>query len=226
VPKELVGISVAISHTFTTRVRVRILKQMAKAHTEFNNDQTAFVTNYHPRPLLKIKHQSGKVDAYLYFEAVKRFSHYLSPEFLAEEASYAKGNVGVDNLRSIFIILSPDHVLPGLIPSPAVAGSKRGNEHLASDSIQDAPAAGPAQKKQVGFVQARGKGGRGGKTSRRTSSQPSVSTSNQFAALMSSSPALDKSYTSSGQPEPTTNQSEAASGESEEESDEGNKMTE
>ena len=50
-PKELNNISLTISHTFASRVRVKILKEMAKLHQAANPDLSVFVTNYLPRPL-------------------------------------------------------------------------------------------------------------------------------------------------------------------------------
>jgi len=205
-PKDLVGISIAISHTFATRVRVRILKQMAKVHRECNTDQAAYVTNYLPRPTLKIRHlnNQNKVETFLYYEAIKRFSHYLSEEFLVEEANYAKGNIGVDNLRSVFVVLSPDHVQPGILPSPAT-GSKRGNEHL--EGVSGSQSSQPAAKKSVGFTQVKGKAGQGGKGGKgKKTANAAVPTSNQFAALLVDSPAstLERSFatgTSTNDPE-------------------------
>jgi len=191
-PKELTGVTIAISHTFATRVRVRIMRQISKIHADLNKDLAVFVTNYLPRPNLVVRHPSGKRESFLYFEAVRKFGHYLSEEFLVEESNYAKGNIGVDNLQSVFLVLSSDRVQPGLVPTPQV-GTKRGPEHLDSTASGQAP-------KKVSFTAPRGgksrggKGGRGGKRS--STSSATISTSNQFAALLSSSPAtpLEKSF--------------------------------
>lgn len=190
-PAGLAGISIAISHTFTTRVRVRILREMAKLHRDANPELSPYVTNFLPRPCLKVRHPGGKVDTHLYVDAIKRFGHYLSSAFLAQESLYAKG-VGLEHLQSLFLVLSPDHIQAALPISPdgaPAAGSKRGSDHL----DEDVPAAkkGAPSKSQASKNKGKGK--------KSVSINP-VTTSNSFAALAALAEAtpppasLNKSY--------------------------------
>ena len=61
IPAILSYISIGISHTFGTRMRVRIMKQMARRHQESNPELQVFVTSFLPRPTLKIKQQGIKI---------------------------------------------------------------------------------------------------------------------------------------------------------------------
>lgn len=112
-PQVLAGISINISHTFPTRVRVRILKEIAKRHQSVNKEMSVFVTGYTPRPALKIRESRGPVgrlSSFSYTEAVQRFSHHLSPEFLRECSQFAHTNLSLDSLLPTFLVLSPDLV--------------------------------------------------------------------------------------------------------------------
>jgi len=195
-PKELTKISINISHTFTTRVRVRIMKQIAICHQAVNPDYNCFVTNFLPRPVLKIKPPAGKVDAYTFVEAVKRFSHHLTPEFLKAEATYAKG-VGIDKLLPTFLVLSPDLIQPALALTPAPAPAVK----RTADQMEDPPAAGPTKK---GKGKGRGKGATKSQKTVTINTRSAVLSTNQFAALASPAtptPAttLETSFTASDQ---------------------------
>lgn len=191
-PAALTKISINISHTFNTRVRVRLMKQMAVCHQATNTDYKCFVTNFLPRPQLIIRHPSGKRDAFLFVEAVKRFGHLLTPDFLKAETAYAKG-VGLDKLISTFIILTPDLIQPSITltpaPPPAVkrtADQMTGTQHPA----------GPAKR-------GKGKGKRGGRgglstghPTRSTVAAP-LATANRYDALASPAEATaNRSFTS------------------------------
>jgi len=108
-PAILTDISISNSLTFATRVRVQILKEISRRHGEANPGMSCFVTNYLPRPVLKIRDR-GPVKTFSYTEAVKRFSHHLTPTFLAAQSRYAKTNVPADQLQATFLVLSPDLV--------------------------------------------------------------------------------------------------------------------
>jgi len=106
-PAALQGVSISNSLTFATRVRVAILKEIAKRHTESNPGLQCFVTNYLPRPTLKLK-DKGSMKSFGYVEAIKRFGHHLSLTFLTAQTKFAKTNVPVDELLPNFLVLSPD----------------------------------------------------------------------------------------------------------------------
>lgn len=181
---------------------------MAKLHQAANTEISAFVTNYLPRPVLRIRQSAVKVDSFSYVEAIRRFGHYLTPEFLAEESKYAKPNVGLENLRPMFLVLSADLIQSGNIPSPANqastqargggtgrgrgSGAKRGSEHLAQGH------SGPA-KRGTGRGNGRGssRGGGGGRGGRGRGGV-SFAGDNRFATLatIASSPDTERSFVS------------------------------
>jgi len=195
VPTCLTGVTLAISHTFTTRIRVRVMREMARLHHEANPELSTYVTNYLPRPCLRVRHQSGKVDNHLYVDAVKRFSHYLSRDFLAQETTYAK-SVGLEHLQSLFLVLSPDLIQAGVPVTPEVqSGSKRGSDHLEDKQPPPKKVPGHSTSSQAKGT-AKGKG-RGKKTGASATASP-LATSNSFAALAAlaeASPDLDRSFT-------------------------------
>jgi len=191
-PAALTKISINISHTFATRVRVRILKQIAICHQAANPDYKVFVTNYLPRPCLKVKFPSGKVDPFTYVEAVRRFGHYLSKDFLRSESTYAKG-VGLEKLVPTFLILSPDYILPSITLTPGPPPTKR-----TADQMAEPEAAGPAKK---GKNKGKGKGKKQvtlnapqTRSNKQQSSSSAILTSNQFEVLASPAPLLEKSF--------------------------------
>jgi len=190
-PQLLSNISITISHTFATRIRVRILKQMAKLHQAANPDLSVFVTNYLPRPSLKVRASSGKIDTYFYVEAIKRFGHHLKSDFLIEEAKYAKGHISLDALLPHFLVLSPDLIAPPNPLTPAPTAPTRSTRQGKPGTARKAPKRGsddsvtPRGKKGVKSAK-KPKGpakGRAGQPSQGTSS--TLATSNQFSALAS-----------------------------------------
>jgi len=111
-PGILEGISISNSLTFATRVRIAILKEIATRHRESNPGLQCFVTNYLPRPTLKLR-DKGMVKSFGYIEAVKRFGHHLSLSFLTSQTKFAKTNIPVDELLSTFLVLNPDLLTHG-----------------------------------------------------------------------------------------------------------------
>lgn len=122
-PPELAKISITNSLTYPSRVRVRVLKEIAKKHKAANPDLQVFVTNYLPRPALKLKEKKGPMLTFTYCEAVQKFSHHLGPEFLANTTKYANVFVPREELTAHFIVLTPDllHGAGFTPPSPSEA---------------------------------------------------------------------------------------------------------
>lgn len=109
-PPAVAKLTVTNSLTFASRVRVRILKEIAKKHLAANadTDLSVFVTNYLPRPVLKLKEKKGPLFTYSYCEAVQKFSHHLTPDFLQLTTKFANQHIPRDELTSTFLVLSPD----------------------------------------------------------------------------------------------------------------------
>jgi len=128
-PGILEGISISNSLTFATRVRIAILKEIAKRHTESNPGMQCFVTNYLPRPTLKLKDKSGPVKSFGYVEAIKRFGHHLTPTFLTSQTKFAKTNIPVDELTSTFLVLNPDLLTVGAALDVSVVSSQGDGDH-------------------------------------------------------------------------------------------------
>jgi len=195
-PADLTKISINIHHTFNTRIRVRLMKQMAISHQAANTDYKCFVTNYNPRPCLKVKYpNSTKVDSFQFVEAVRRFSHLLSAEFLKAETAYAK-TIGLDKLVPTFIVLNPDLIQPSVTFTPAPPPAIK----RTADQMTGGPSkAGPIKKHMSKGNKGKGKGKSGGPSTRSNKPGPPTATtqvSNRFATLASPAPDLSKSFES------------------------------
>lgn len=122
-PPELSKISITNSLTYPSRVRVRVMKEIAKKHKLANPDLQIFVTNYLPRPTLKLKEKKGPMLTFSYCEAVQKFSHHLSHEFLVDTTKYANVFVPREALTNTFLVLSPDLLSgAGFTPSSPSVG--------------------------------------------------------------------------------------------------------
>jgi len=88
------------------------LKEIAKRHSESIPGLQCFVTNYLPRPTLKLR-DKGSVKSFGYVDAIRRFGHHLSNTFLTSQTKFAKTNVPVDELLPTFLVLSPDLLTAG-----------------------------------------------------------------------------------------------------------------
>jgi hypothetical protein len=116
-PEGLKGITISNSTTFPTRVRVRLLKELARKHSIANPELTCFVTSYYPRPELKIRSRRSPMVTMNYTDAITKLSHHLSTEFLIELYEYAKSVLPDEEIVERFIVLSPDLLKPNSGPS-------------------------------------------------------------------------------------------------------------
>jgi hypothetical protein len=107
-PADLKGITISNVSTFATRVRVRLLKELCRRHQDANPHLSCFVTNYLPRPELKIRNKKGPMVTFSYSAAITRLSHHLTPEFLTELCKFARTNIPEDELADRFLVLNPD----------------------------------------------------------------------------------------------------------------------
>jgi hypothetical protein len=112
-PDGLKGVTIANSTTFPTRVRVRLLKELARKHSIANPELSCFVTNYFPRPELKIRSRRNPMVTLSYTDAVVRLPHHLSNEFLIELYEYARSVLPDVEIVKRFLVLSPDLLKPG-----------------------------------------------------------------------------------------------------------------
>jgi len=112
-PDGLKGITIANSTTFPTRVRVRLLKEVARRHSLANPELSCFVTNYYPRPELKIRSRKSPMVTMTYSDAVTRLPQHLSKDFLIELYEYARSVLPDEEIVERFLVLSPDLLKPG-----------------------------------------------------------------------------------------------------------------
>lgn len=183
IPAILNNVSISISHTFATRVRVKLMKQMAKLHQAANPDLNVFVTSFLPRPNLRIRHSGNRVDSYTFVEAIKRFGHHLTRDFLISETKYAKSNVSIDHLVPYFLVLSPDLILPSQPATPATQAKSQAPKRSAEN-----PANSVSKK-----AKAKRKGRKVSTPAVITRSQP-TSIANQFDALASPDALAESSF--------------------------------
>jgi len=122
-PNDLKGISFSNSTTFSTRVRLRLLKELCRRHQAANPDLSCYVTSYMARPELRIRERRGMVTSLTYAKAIQQLSHHLTLSFLQELYKYAKTNLPEKEIAERFLILTPDLLLgsaPEAQPQPMV----------------------------------------------------------------------------------------------------------
>lgn len=84
------------------------MKEVAKQHKIANPDMQVFVTNYLPRPTLKLRDKKGPMSTFTFCEAMQRFSHHLSVDFLTATARFANVHIPREDLAPTFLLLSAD----------------------------------------------------------------------------------------------------------------------
>ncbi len=107
-PDGLKGVSFANASTFSTRVRVRLLKEISRRHQAVNPTVSCYVTNYLARPELKIRELRGPLNSYTYSQAIQKFPQHLSLEFLRDLYLFAKTNLPEREVVERFLVLTPD----------------------------------------------------------------------------------------------------------------------
>ncbi len=133
-PDQLRGITFSNATTFSTRVRVRLLKELCRRHQAANPSVSCFVTSYLPRPELKIRERRGPVTSLTYTQAIQSLAHPLTIDFLQELFLYAKTNLPEKEVIDRFLVLRPD-----LLSGP------QGSQQLEPMSVDEsAPQSAPA----------------------------------------------------------------------------------
>lgn len=168
-PPALARISITNSLTFASRVRVRLMKEIAKRHKLANSDLNVFVTSYEPRPVLKVKDKKGPVSTFTFCEAMQRFSHHFTQDFLVNMTRFAHVQIARDDLTPFFLVLSPD-LLKGPIPlsatpdkapsaPPQTTPVQSTSSSAASDSIPALTSTGSSARKRKTNPAAKGASG-------------------------------------------------------------------
>ena len=119
-PQELSRISIQNLVTRETRVRISIMKLLAKRYVAANPEGKAHVIGYLPRPLLKIipppTAKNKRIMSYNFIEAVQKLPVNFTREEIGDITNRA-GQRFPGKLRSLFIVLSDDHVEPKTVRS-------------------------------------------------------------------------------------------------------------
>jgi hypothetical protein len=141
-PPELKGISFTNATTFSTRVRLRVLKELCRRHQLSNPNLSCYVTNYLARPELKIRDRRGMVTSLTYIQAVQQLPHHFTLSFLHDLYQYARTNLPEREVIERFLILTPDLLLGAspeqLLMSMDVQPSAQNGVQLASGQIPNA----------------------------------------------------------------------------------------
>lgn len=112
-PDELSGISIKNFVTPETRIRISVLKLLAKKYRESNPGSIVKVIGYQPRPVIKIVPPASATDrrvmTYNYVEAVTRLPCRFSPAEI--EPITRRINPKLQGqVRSLFIVLTDDSI--------------------------------------------------------------------------------------------------------------------
>jgi hypothetical protein len=110
-PPELKGISFSNATTFSTRVRLRLLKELCRKHQLANPNLSCFITSYLARPELKIRDRRGLITSLTYTKAIQQLPQHLSLPFLQDLYQYARTNLPEKEITERFLILTPDLLL-------------------------------------------------------------------------------------------------------------------
>ena len=118
-PPALSRISIQNSVTKATRIRISILKLLAKRYQSSNPDGKAQVIGYNPRPLLRItppdSAKDRRIRSFNFIEAIQKFPTNFTEEEIGSITKRAYASFP-NKLRSTFVVLSDD--FPGLGSRP------------------------------------------------------------------------------------------------------------
>ena len=109
-PERLKGVSIKNKVTLATRVRVRIMQELASNYQTSNPGSVAKVQGFISRPILMINHPRGSSErpqSYHFVEAVTKLKAVLSDDSLAKIFQVI-GTRHQGELQSLFVILSDD----------------------------------------------------------------------------------------------------------------------
>lgn len=135
-PPAFIGqVSISYCHSLGTRVRLSLLRSIAKRKKEKDPNVICSVTSFTARPVLRVGSQ-GKGTRFLsYVEAVKGYGHLLTQSDLDRAASMCKSMKG--SLKARFLVLDDDRDLP---PPPS-------RQKRSADEAMDTESGPPAPKR-------------------------------------------------------------------------------
>ena len=111
-PRGLIGLSIRNKVTFETRIRIQIMKELAKNYQAKNPGASCSVRGYEPRPTLVLVPPSGSKDPRIrnmtYIDAIRQLPIEFSDENLIQIFRVVGGGF-VGRLRALFVVLSDDN---------------------------------------------------------------------------------------------------------------------
>ncbi len=113
-PPDLKGVAFSNATTFSTRVRLRLLKEMCRRHQLANPTLSCYVTSYLARPELKIRDHRGMVTSLTYTQGVQQLPQHLTLPFLRDLYQYARTNLPEKEVVERFLVLNHDLLLGSL----------------------------------------------------------------------------------------------------------------
>ena len=158
-PRELRGVSLKNKVTLGTRIRVRILQELAKNYQASNPGTSANVRGYDPRPLLVTTPARGSADrmrTYTFVEAVTRLKVVWSDDNLAQIFQIV-GDHFPGELRALFIVLNDDD-RPRCLElaknyRPPVRSSRSAPSHPATTASGVITGPGAGMDLEAGFIE-------------------------------------------------------------------------
>lgn len=126
----ILQISISYAHSIGTRVRISLMKSVAKRQREKDPNAVCSVSSFTARPLLRVGGGKDKGTRFLSFvDAMIGFRHLLTQEDIDKAASMCQNLKG--HLRSRFLVLSDDKTPP---PPP---NKKRPHSEVLDDEAAD-----------------------------------------------------------------------------------------
>ena len=126
----ILQISISYAHSIGTRVRISLMKSVAKRQREKDPNAVCSVSSFTARPLLRVGGGKDKGTRFLSFvDAMIGFRHLLTQEDIDKAASMCQNLKG--HLRSRFLVLSYDKTPP---PPP---NKKRPHSEILDDEAAD-----------------------------------------------------------------------------------------
>lgn len=137
-PENLKGISISNFVTPETRIRISILKLLARKYLESNPGSKVQVIGYRPRPMIKITPAASATDrrvmTFNYVEAVKKLPCSFDPTEIDPIISRINPKL-LGQIRSIFIVITDDQFKKKMPkasgapePSAGAQGGASGND--------------------------------------------------------------------------------------------------
>ena len=153
-PEALKPFSIKNRITPETKIRISILKLLAKRYWDSNPGSKVQVIGYEARPMIKITPAQGasdrRVKTFNYIEAIKN----LLTNFSSEELSVISRSVSeklFGQLRALFVVISDD-VIQKRKPASSGKGSKSGSGAKPGANAGVSPAAGGSAASEGGVA--------------------------------------------------------------------------